>query len=171
MDEEFKLKLRESLEALDKRISAVEHLVNDVIIGGLKDAADSYADDEAYSVFVDTYKPEYEGFSDAGKALYGEDYDFGSDLYERVKGFRDTEGFDEAAKVRELLDEFKSIIDRVKQADSSEVKPNEEEKITDEGEHNEEKPDSDKEIDSNSANEDENIKEFDEDKLKEIFNS
>ena len=167
MDEEFKLKLRESLEAMDKRISAVEHIVNDVIIGGLKDAADSYADDEAYSVFVDTYKPEYEGFSDAGKALYGDDYDISSDLYERVKGFRDTEGFDEASKVRELLDEFKGMLDKIRAASEPKTEDATEDKTVEEEVKVEEEPKSEED----KSDDDSSIKEFDEDKLKEIFNS
>ena len=114
MDEEFKIKLRESLEAIDQRIAAVEHLVNDVIIGGLKDAADEYADDEAYSVFVDTYGDSYKDLEPSLKVLRGDDYDMGSDLYETIKSKRDTEGFDEANEVTALLDEVRAKLEALK---------------------------------------------------------
>lgn len=112
--EEFKSHLKESLEAIDQRISALEHLVNDVIIGGLKDAADEFADDEAYSVFVDTYGDKYKDLEPSMKILNGEDYDMGSDLYERVKSKRDTEGFDELTEVESILNELSSKISALK---------------------------------------------------------
>lgn len=146
MDEEFKQKLRESLEAIDTRISALEHLVNDVIIGGLKDAADEYADDEAYSSFVDTYGDSYKELEPYGKILNGDDFDMGSYLYETVKSKRDTEGFDELSEVTKLLDELKATIDAIK-AEKGEEKPEvEEEKLVEE-EKPEEKPNDEEEFD------------------------
>jgi hypothetical protein len=112
--EEFKSHLKESLEAIDQRISALEHLVNDVIIGGLKDAADEFADDEAYSVFVDTYGDKYKDLEPSMKILNGDGYDMGSDLYERVKSKRDTEGFDELTEVESILNELSSKISAIK---------------------------------------------------------
>lgn len=112
--EEFKLHLKESLEAIDQRLSALEHLVNDVIIGGLKDAADEFADDEAYSVFVDTYGDKYKDLEPSMKILNGDDYDMGSDLYERIKSKRDTEGFDELTEVENIINELQSKISAIK---------------------------------------------------------
>lgn len=112
--EEFKMHLKESLEAMDQRISALEHLVNDVIIGGLKDAADEFADDEAYSIFVDNYGDKYKDLEPSMKILNGDDYDIGSDLYERVKSKRDTEGFDELAEVESIINELQSKISAIK---------------------------------------------------------
>lgn len=155
MDEEFKQKLRESLEAIDTRISALEHLVNDVIIGGLKDAADEYADDEAYSSFVDTYGDSYKDLEPYGKILNGDDFDMGSYLYETVKSKRDTEGFDELSEVTKLLDELKATIDAIK-AEKGEEKQVEE-KVE------EEKPEEKAE---EKANDDE---EFDEQELRKIY--
>lgn len=107
--------LRGSLETFDKRLSALEHLVNDVIIDGLKNAADSYADDEAYSAFVDTYKPDFESLEAPLKVVYGEDYDIGSDLYEQMKGVdRTVEGFDEKATVLEKIKELQDKLEQLK---------------------------------------------------------
>lgn len=150
MDEEFKQKLRESLEAIDTRISALEHLVNDVIIGGLKDAADEYADDEAFSSFVDTYGDSYKDLEPYGKILNGDDFDMGSYLYENVKSKRDTEGFDELSEVTKLLDELKATIDAIKAE-----KPKEEKVVE---EKVEEKPEEEKPEE-----------EFDEQELRKIY--
>ena len=117
MDREFLVALKESLIALDKRISCLEHLVNDVIIGGLQDAADTYLDDENYSVFVDTYKPDFEPFQEQSKFLHPDDpeYDLGGDLYDKIKALdHSAEGFDEKAEVLRLLDELKSQIEETK---------------------------------------------------------
>lgn len=153
MDEEFKQKLRESLEAIDTRISALEHLVNDVIIGGLKDAADEYADDEAFSSFVDTYGDSYKDLEPYGKILNGDDFDMGSYLYENVKSKRDTEGFDELSEVTKLIDELKATIDAIKAEKPKEEKV--EEKV-------EEKPEEKPEEASNDE-------EFDEQELRKIY--
>lgn len=163
MDEEFKQKLRESLEAIDQRISAVEHLVNDVIIGGLKDAADEYADDEAYSVFVDTYGDNWKEFEPSMKVLRGEDYDMGSDLYEKVKAKRDTEGFDEANEVMSLLDEVKSKLEALKSLENKAPAAEDEAKAEEPADAEEKK----EEDSSEAKGADEDI---DEDELRRIYN-
>ena len=117
MDKEFLISLKESLVAFDKRISCLEHLVNDVIIGGLQDAADTYLDDENYSVFVDTYKPDFEPFVEQAKFLHSDDpeYDLGGDLYDKIKSLdHSAEGFDEKSEVLRLLGELKSQIEETR---------------------------------------------------------
>ena len=113
MDKEFATKLRASLEALDSRISTLEHLVNDTIIGGLKSAAEEYDDDVKYSEFCDKYKDKYESFIEPSVILYGEDYDLPSDMYDKMK---ETEGygseeFDEDGYVDGILLDIQSKID------------------------------------------------------------
>lgn len=44
LDEEFKLKLKDTLDSLESRLAALEHSVNNVILQSLRDAAD---EDEA----------------------------------------------------------------------------------------------------------------------------
>ena len=113
MDKEMAIKLRAALEAMDARIAALEHLVNDTIIGGLKSAAEEYEDDEKFSNFCDNYSEVYSPLEPAAAILYGEDYSLPDDLYEKVKkseGYG-SEGFDEAGTVNNLLSEIQSKID------------------------------------------------------------
>lgn len=125
MDKEFLLKLKETLQLIDSRLSAVEHIVNDVIIGGLQKAADEYADDEAYSVFVDTYGNTFEDLVEPSRILYGEDYDLSSDLYETLKGVdRTAEGFDEAAEVQKLIQSLRDKVEALKNSGKAETESN-----------------------------------------------
>lgn len=100
MNRQFLLKLKATLDALisenqklKAQVAALNHSVNDVIIGGLKDAAAEYEDNENYSVFVDTYQDKYSPLVDASKLLYGDDYDIASELYESSKGQEDVASF------------------------------------------------------------------------------
>ena len=143
MNEEFAKKLRASLEALDTRISALEHLVNDTIIGGLKQAAEEYDDDAKFSDFVDTYKDKYEQYQEPAAILFGEDYDLPSDLYDKLKGTEGygTEGFDEAANVDAMLAEIQNKIDELQA-----LKDKVEEKVEEEKPETEEKVEVEEEI-------------------------
>lgn len=129
MDKEFLIALKKTLQELDERISVIEkleagkrlgcleHLVNDDILGGLKGAADQYLDDENYSIFVDTYKPDFEPFIDQAKFLHSDDpeFDLGGDLYDKIKELdHNAEGFDEKQEVARLLDELKSQIEETR---------------------------------------------------------
>lgn len=111
MEKEFLQKLRASLEALDSRIAGLEHLVNDVIIGGLKSAADEYEDDVKFSEFCDRNKESYESYIEPSIILYGEDYDLPSELYEAAKSKSSEEGYEEAAFVSSVLHDIQSKID------------------------------------------------------------
>lgn len=113
MDKTFLVNLRKTLEILDKRLGAVEHLVNNVIIDGMKQAAEEYDDNEKYSIFVDNYKSDYEPYCESAKVLFGDDYDLSDAIYESLKeeeGYG-TEGFDEKAKVLSYLSEIQAKID------------------------------------------------------------
>lgn len=141
MDKEMAIKLRAALEAMDARIAALEHLVNDTIIGGLKSAAEEYEDDEKFSNFCDNYSEVYSPLEPAAAILYGEDYSLPDDLYEKVKkseGYG-SEGFDEAGTVNSLLSEIQSKIDALedlkdKVEDKKDVGSEEEEKVPSEEE-------------------------------------
>jgi len=138
MDKEMAIKLRAALEAMDARIAALEHLVNDTIIGGLKSAAEEYEDDEKFSNFCDNYSEVYSPLEPAAAILYGEDYSLPDDLYEKVKkseGYG-SEGFDEAGTVNKLLSEIQSKIDaledlkdKVEDKKEKEVGSDEEEEV------------------------------------------
>lgn len=116
LNEEFLKSLKESLMALDKRISVLEHIVNDVIVGGYKEAADKLIDDENYSVFVDSYKGDFEPYEELARKFYNdEEFDLGGDLYDKIKELdHNAEGFDEKAEVVRLLDDLKAKIEETK---------------------------------------------------------
>lgn len=103
MDKQFLMKLRGTLDALinqnkslASRLAAVEHSVNDVIIGGLTSAAEEYEDNERFSEFVDSYQDAYSPLGDACKIIYGDDYDLAEELYNGSKGQEDVKSYVEA---------------------------------------------------------------------------
>ena len=116
LNEDFLKSLKESLMALDQRISVLEHIVNDDIIGGYKEAADKLIDDENYSIFVDEYKGDFEPYEGIAKKYYNdEEFDLGGDLYDKIKELdHSAEGFDEKAEVVKLLEELKAKIEETK---------------------------------------------------------
>lgn len=120
ISQEFLTKLKESLQLIDSRLSAVEHIVNDVIIGGLQSAADEYADDEAYSVFVDTYSDGFKDLVEPSKVLYGDEYDLSSDLYETIKATEKGADFDEKAEVEKLVSILRDKVDALRNAGKTE---------------------------------------------------
>lgn len=115
MEKEIATKLRAALEALDARITTLEHLVNDTIIGGLRSAAEEYDDDVRYSEFVDNYKERYTPFEGVYKVLYGESNELPDVLYETIKEKSGEDGFDESAAVDEFIAEIQSKIDALEE--------------------------------------------------------
>lgn len=102
MDKAFLLKLRATLDALianDKatraRLDALEHSVNDTIMGGLSDAANEWKDNIDYSCFVDDYSEIYSPYCELAKVLNkgGDDYDFAEELYSGSKGKEDVKAY------------------------------------------------------------------------------
>ena len=137
MDQEFKLKLKDTLVAIESRLSALEHSVNNVILQGLRDAADEYADEENYNAFTANYGDSIGKYSDSMKVLCGDDFDLCKELYSALKeaeGYG-TEGFDEKAlvdsKLKDIeakLSKLKELVEvEVKKEDSEDDEPSEEE--------------------------------------------
>lgn len=139
MDQEFKLKLKDTLVALESRLAALEHSVNNVILQGLRDAADEYADEENYNAFTATYGDSIGKYSDSMKVLCGDDFDLCKELYSALKeadGYG-TEGFDEKVlmdsklkDIEEKLSKLKGPVEEKKEEkkeDSEEDEPSEEE--------------------------------------------
>lgn len=125
MDKDFLMKLKASLETLDTRLAAVEHLVNDVIIGGLESAANEYADEEHFNAFTESYGPMIAEISEPMRVLCGNDFDCVKELYQNLKeaeGYG-TEGFDEKAvieaKINELKDKLAALKSAKKEADNT----------------------------------------------------
>lgn len=137
MDQEFKLKLKDTLVALESRLAALEHSVNNVILQGLRDAADEYADEENYNAFTATYGDSIGKYSDSMKVLCGDDFDLCKELYSALKeadGYG-TEGFDEKALMDSKLKDIEEKLTKLK--GPVEVEEKKEEKKEDSEEDNE----------------------------------
>ena len=131
MDQEFKLKLKDTLVALESRLAALEHSVNNVILQGLRDAADEYADEENYNAFTETYGDSIGKYSDSMKVLCGDDFDLCKELYSALKeadGYG-TEGFDEKALMDSKLKDIEAKLSKLKEP--AEVEEKKEEKKED----------------------------------------
>lgn len=98
-------------KALESRLAAIEHSVNDVIIGGLVDAANEYEDNENFSIFTDTYGAQLTPYADHCKILNGEDYDIIEEMYEGSKGKEDVAAYvaEEIAKIEAKLNALKGL--------------------------------------------------------------
>lgn len=127
--------LQEIINDIDKRLKALEHTVNEVIIDGLKKANDSYIDDERYKVFSDTYGEMIAPYADSMKILCGEDYDLCRDLYNYDKdqeGYG-SDGYDENGVITRAIESVKSKIAALKGVSPNDVDVKVEAKV-DEGE-------------------------------------
>lgn len=117
MDEQFLAELKEILFALDERVAALEHTLNDVIIQSWKEAAEEEAQAEKERVEAEQRKMALEKFTASYpevaelaaplKTLYGDDYDVYNDLYSTMQNHVNDEGFDEAAYVNGQLEDVK----------------------------------------------------------------
>lgn len=117
MDQEFKLKLKDTLVALESRLAALEHSVNNVILQSLRDAADEYADEENYNAFTATYGDSIGKYSEPMKVLCGDDFDLCKELYSALKeaeGYG-TEGFDEKALMDSKLKDIEDKLSKLKE--------------------------------------------------------
>lgn len=124
LEEEFKSRLKDTLVALETRLTALEHSVNDVIISGLQEAADSYADEENFSRFSDTYGSEIGKYADSMKVLCGPDFDLTKELYNALKeaeGYG-SEGFDEEGLMKGKLQDIADKLSKLKEPVEEEVK-------------------------------------------------
>lgn len=117
MNEQFLAELKEILFALDERVAALEHTLNDVIIQSWKEAAEEEAQAEKERVEAEQRKMALEQFTASYpevaelaaplKTLYGDEYDVYDDLYSTMQNHVNDEGFDEAAYVNGQLADVK----------------------------------------------------------------
>ena len=168
---DFKTELKSSLEALDKRLMELEHLVNDVIIGSLESAANEYADNEAFETFKGNYGESLKDLVEPYKKLFGEDYDLERSLYDDLKATEGygSEGFDEAGCMKARIEDLKARIDAIKEG-VEEVAEKVEEKAPDgevEVEVKEDKPEEEKKEEEPEEISDEQLKKEFEDAMKE----
>ena len=111
------------MEDLEARVAALEHLVNDVLIGGLKKANDEYIDEDNYNKFQESYGAMLEPYVKPMKEMCGEDYNLSRDLYDFAKtqdGYG-TEGFDEKAIIDDAIENIKSKIAAIKSVSPEDV--------------------------------------------------
>ena len=148
MDEEFKLKLKDTLVALETRLTALEHSVNDVIINGLQEAANSYADEENYNRFSSEYGESIGKYADSMKVLCGEDFDLCKELYNALKeaeGYG-TDGFDEKGLMEGKLKDIEDKLSKLKTPAEQEAKEEVKEEVKEDKEDGEDDEPSEEEI-------------------------
>ena len=145
LDQDFKIKLKDTLVALETRLAALEHSVNDVIINGLQEAANSYADEENYNRFSSEYGESIGKYADSMKVLCGDDFDLCKELYNALKeaeGYG-TEGFDEKGlmegKLQDIADKLSKLKTPVEEA-KEEVKEEAKEETKEDGEEEDDEP-------------------------------
>ena len=137
MNEQFLAELKEILFALDERVAALEHTLNDVIIQSWKEAAEEEAQAEKERVEAEQRKMALEQFTASYpevaelaaplKTLYGDEYDVYDDLYSTMQNHVNDEGFDEAAYVNGQLADVKGRLSALNGAPAPVEKPDVEE--------------------------------------------
>lgn len=113
MDEQ---KLYTLLKQFEARINALEDSVNNTLIGGLKEAANTYIDNENYGIFGDKYGAAIDEVAPDLAIINGPEFDARRSLYDKVKGAEGygTEGFDEEAVVMATIEELKNKLNAIR---------------------------------------------------------
>lgn len=91
-------------KALESRLAALEHTVNDVVVKSLVEANDQYEYDTGLEAFRSAH-PELADLDPKLKALYGDEYDTAKAFYDnRPESYE--EGMDENGWVASMLEEI-----------------------------------------------------------------
>ena len=103
-------KLYTLLKQFEARLNALEDSVNNTLIGGLKEAANQYIDQEQYGIFSEKYGPMIDTISPDLKIINGDDFDAPRTLYDKIKGMEGygSDDFDEESVVKATIDELKN---------------------------------------------------------------
>ena len=103
-------KLYVLLKQMEARINALEDSVNNTLLGGLREAANQYIDNEQYGIFSEKYGAAIDTVSPDLAIINGEDFDARRSLYDKIKGMDGygTDDFDEEAVVMATIDELKN---------------------------------------------------------------
>lgn len=109
-------KLYVLLRQFEDRINALEDSVNNTLLGGLREAANAYADQEAYGIFGEKYGPMIDTVSPDLAIINGEDFDARRSLYDKIKGMEGygSDDFDEEAVVKATIDELKNKLNAIR---------------------------------------------------------
>lgn len=112
------------MNEFEARLTALEHLVNDVIIGGLKKANDEYIDEDNYGKFKSNYDEMLAPYVEPMRAVTGDDnYDLDRDLYEfskKQEGYG-SEDYDEKSVIENAIANIKERIAAIKGVPSDDV--------------------------------------------------
>ena len=109
-------KLYVLLKQMEARINALEDSVNNTLLGGLREAANQYIDNEQYGIFSEKYGPMIDTVSPDLAIINGEDFDARRSLYDKIKGMDGygTDDFDEEAVVMATIDELKNKLNAIR---------------------------------------------------------
>ena len=109
-------KLYTLLKQFEARLNALEDSVNNTLIGGLREAANQYADNESYGIFSEKYGPMIDTVSPDLAIINGEDFDARRSLYDKIKGMEGygTDDFDEEEVVKATIDELKNKLNAIR---------------------------------------------------------
>lgn len=109
-------KLYTLLKQFEARINALEDSVNNTLIGGLKEAANTYIDNENYGVFGEKYGAAIDEVAPDLAIINGEDFDARRSLYDKIKGMEGygSDDFDEEAVVMATIDELKNKLNAIR---------------------------------------------------------
>lgn len=109
-------KLYTLLKQFEARLNALEDSVNNTLIGGLKEAANQYIDNENYGIFGEKYGPMIDTVAPDLAIINGEDFDARRSLYDKIKGMEGygTDDFDEEAVVMATIDELKNKLNAIR---------------------------------------------------------
>lgn len=109
-------KLYTLLKQFEARIETLEDSVNNTLIGGLKEAANTYIDNENYGAFGDKYGLAIDEVAPDLAIINGEDFDARRSLYDKIKGMEGygTDEFDEEAVVMETINQLKEKLNAIR---------------------------------------------------------
>lgn len=111
-------KLYTLLKQFESRIETLEDSVNNTLIGGLKEAANTYIDNENYGIFGDKYGSAIDEVAPDLAIINGEGFDARRSLYDKIKGMEGygTDEFDEEAVVMETINQLKEKLNAIRGA-------------------------------------------------------
>lgn len=109
-------KLYVLLKQMEARINALEDSVNNTLLGGLREAANQYIDNEQYGIFSEKYGAAIDEVAPDLAIINGEDFDARRSLYDKIKGMEGygTDDFDEEEVVKATIDELKNKLNAIR---------------------------------------------------------
>lgn len=109
-------KLYTLLKQFETRLNTLEDSVNNTLLGGLREAANTYIDNENYGIFGEKYGAAIDEVAPDLAIINGEDFDARRSLYDKIKSMDGygTDDFDEEAVVMDTIDELKNKLNAIR---------------------------------------------------------